>query len=185
MAIKVSKSLQIPTGPTGNYIIFHHTGKGYIIPVDPDSIQDSMGASFAQNFPLSRSAPIYSYQNSGPRTVQVSFTLHRDLCKEFNPGSKDMVEELITNLEGMVLPDYEKANKVVNPPIVSLKIRDEIFIKGVVVGGIGKTFNLPLLNYDGAYKYALVSLSFSVSEVEPQSASILPSIKGGRRLGSY
>lgn len=181
MAIKVSKKLQIPKD---NYIIFHHTGKSFVIPVDPDSIADQMSASFATNYPLSRSAPIYSYQNSGPRTVQVSFTLHRDLCKEFNPGSKDMVEELITNLEGLVLPDYEAANKVVNPPIVSMKIRDEIYIKGVVTGGIGKTFNLPLLNYDGEYKYALVSLNFSISEVEPQTASILPSRKGGRRLGS-
>lgn len=181
MAIRVSKKQRIPTE---NYIIFHHTGKSFVIPVDPDSITDNMSASFASNFPLSRSAPIYSYQNSGPRTVQVSFTLHRDLCKEFNPGSTDMVEELINNLEALVLPDYEKANKVVNPPIVSLKIRDEIYIKGVVTGGIGKTFNLPILNYDGESKYALVNLNFSISEVEPQTASILPARKGGRRLGT-
>ena len=95
MAIKVNKNLVIPPD---NYIIFHHTGAHYTIPVDPDSITDSMAASFAQNSPLSRSAPIYSYQNSGPRTVQITFTLHRDLCKEFNPNSTDMVEELITNL---------------------------------------------------------------------------------------
>lgn len=178
MAIKVNKNLIIPPD---NYIIFHHTGAKYTIPVDPDSITDSMAASFAQNSPLSRSAPIYSYQNSGPRTVQITFTLHRDLCKEFNPNSTDMVEELITNLEGMVLPDYESANKVVNPPVVSLKIRNEIFIKGVVTSGVSKNFQLPLLNYNGAFKYALVTLSFSISEVEPFSASILPGIRGGRR----
>ena len=95
-----------------------------------------------------------------------------------------MVEELIDNLEGLVLPDYESANKIVNPPIVSLKIRDEIYIKGVVTGTVGKTFNLPLLNYGGQYKYALVSLNFSISEIQPYSASILSSIKGGRRLGN-
>lgn len=170
--------------PKDNYIIFHHTGKQFIIPVDPDSITDNHSASFASNFPLSRSAPIYSYQNSGPRTVQVSFTLHRDLCQEFNPGEDDMVESLIDNLEGMVLPTYEEANKVVNPPVVSLKIRDEIYIKGVVTGGIGKTFNLPLIQVGNGVKYALVSLNFSISEIEPQSASILPNIGGGRRLNS-
>ena len=181
MAIRVNKKQQIPKD---NYIIFHHTGKSYVIPVDPDSITDNHTASFATNFPLSRSAPIYSYQNSGPRTVQVAFTLHRDLCQQFNPNSTDMVEELITNLEGLILPDYESANKVVNPPIVSMKIRDEIYIKGVVTGGIGKQFNLPILNYNGQDKYALVNLNFSISEIEPQTASILPSRKGGRRLGS-
>ena len=72
--------------------------------------------------------------------------------------------------------------KVVNPPVVTLKIRDEITIKGVVTS-VGKSFNLPLLNYGGEFKYAVVNLNFSVSEVQPQSASILPSIKGGRRLG--
>lgn len=187
MAIKIkqrtnarNKSLGIPTD---NYIIFHHTGKSFIIPVDPDSVADSMGASFAQNHPLSRSAPIYSYQNSGPRRVQVSFTLHRDLCKEFNPNSEDAVEELVNNLEGMVLPDYNSASKVVNPPIVSLKIRDEIFITGIVQE-VGKSFNLPLLNYNGNYKYAIVNLNFNVAEIQPYSASILPSVQGGRRLGS-
>jgi len=179
MTIKVKKNLAIPTD---NFVILHHTGQSYVIPVDPDSIADQMSASFASNFPLSRSAPIYSYQNSGPRSVQVSFTLHRDLCNEFNPKSKDMVEELINNLEAMVLPEYNSSKKVVNPPIVTLKIRDEITIKGVVTN-VGKSFNLPLLNYGGAYKYAVVNLNFSVSEVQPQSASILSSIKGGRRLG--
>ena len=83
----------------------------------------------------------------------------------------------------MVLPDYNSASKIVNPPIVSLKIRDEIFITGIVQS-VGKSFNLPLLNYNGTYKYALVNLNFSVAEVQPYSASILPSVKGGRRLGS-
>lgn len=174
---QVKKQLEIPTE---NWVYFHHTGQSYIIPVDPESIQDQMGASFASSSPLSRSAPIYSYQNSGPRTVQVAFTLHRDLCQEFNPGSSDMVEELINNLEGMVLPEYEAANKIVNPPVVSLKIRDEIFIKGIVTS-VGKTFNLPLLNYGGKYKYALVNLNFSVQEVTPYNASILSQIGGGRR----
>ena len=107
-----SKYFSSLTTSVDNYITFHHTGKSYVIPVDPDSVADQMSASFASNFPLSRSAPIYSYQNSGPRTVQVSFTLHRDLCKEFNPDTEDMVEELINNLEGMVLPDYNEANKI-------------------------------------------------------------------------
>ncbi len=185
MAIRVptkqtTTSLQIPTD---NYIIFYHTGKSYVIPVDPETIMDSMSASFASSTPLSRSAPIYSYQNSGPRSVQFSFTLHRDLCKEFNPGSEDMVDELIDNLEGMVLPDYESANKVVNPPIVGVKIRDEIWIKGVVSGSVSKSFQVPILKYGDKYKYALVTLSFSVTEIKPYSASILDSIQGGRRVG--
>lgn len=177
MAIKLQRKSNLGI-PTENYIVLHHTGAKYIIPVDPDAISDSMGASFAENSPLSRSAPIYSYQHSGPRTVQVTFTLHRDLCREYNPGSTDMVEELITNLDALVLPDYDSASKIVNPPVVSLKIRDELYIKGVVTGSAGITYNLPLINYGTGdrpvYKYALVTISFGISEITPYSASILP-----------
>ena len=181
MAIKVKTVTKLGI-PTENYITLHHTGKTYVIPVDPDAITDNMSASFATNMPLSRSAPIFSYQNSGPRTVMVSFTLHRDLCKEYNPGSVDMVEELVTNLNALVLPDYDSASKIVNPPLVSLKIRDEIYIKGVVTGGVGLTYSLPLLNYGtkdkAVFKYALVGISFGVSEITPFSASILPEVGG-------
>ena len=172
MTIKVKSNLTIPKD---NYVIFHHTGTQIIIPVDPETLQDSMNANFASSTPLSRSAPIYSYQNSGPRSVQVSFTLHRDLCREYNPGGEDAVDQLITNLDQMVLPDYNSTGKIVNPPVVSLKIRDEVFIKGVVTS-TSHAYSLPIINYDGKDKYAVVSLSFSVQEITPFSASIIPKV---------
>ena len=189
MAIKVTKKLSIPTD---NYIVLHHIGKKLVIPVDPDAISDSMGVSYAENSPLSRSAPIYSYQNSGPRSVQVSFTLHRDLCREFNPelaaAGIDPVDLLIENLDALVLPDYDSANKIVNPPVVSLKIRDEIYIKGVISGSVGVTYSLPIINYGddtkAVYKYAVVAISFGVNEITPYSASILPKVGGKFRAGS-
>ena len=189
MAISVKRKSNLGI-PTENYIVLHHLPADHpahklIIPVDPDAISDSMGASFAENTPLSRSAPIYSYQHSGPRSVQVSFTLHRDLCREYNPGVPDMVDALVTNLDALVLPDYDSASKIVNPPVVSLKIRDEIYIKGVVTGSVGVTYSLPIINYGTAdkaiYKYAVVSISFGVSEITPYSASILPDVGGKYR----
>lgn len=178
---------------TENQLMLHHIGKIFTIPVDPDAISDSMNVSFAQSSPLSRSAPIYSYQNSGPRTVQVSFTVHRDLMREFNPeyaaaGMKDPIDDLIDNLDAIALPDYDASNKIVNPPLVSLKLRDEIYIKGVVAGSVGTTFNLPLLNYGTSnapsYKYAMVTFTFGVVETTPFSASILPKAGGKYRTGT-
>lgn len=197
MAIKNMKSLrQLSTMsiPTENLIYFHHIDNidGHapyiIIPVDPDSIQDTMSASFASNMPLSRSAPIYSYQNSGPRSIQLTFTLHRDLCREYNPGGFDAVDELIRNLEACVLPDYQTTGKIVNPPLVSLQLRNEIYIKGVVTNSVGKTFRLPIINYgtngEDNFKYAVVDLSFGISEVTPYSASIIGNLgpNRGRRI---
>lgn len=170
--------------PTDNFIYFHHTGKSITIPVDPQALTDSMSASWVSSSPLSRSAPIYSYQNSGPRSMQFSFQLHRDLVKQFNPDWKeDPVDALITNLEACVLPTYKETGKIVNPPIVSVKIRDEVYIKGVV-NNVTKSFNLPLIYYANAtppgYKYALVDLGFAVSEITPQDASIIKNIGGFR-----
>lgn len=168
----VKKNLAIPNE---NFVIFHHTGETFIIPVDPNTISDQMGATFNSSTPLSRSAPIYSYSGSGPRTVGVNFTLHRDLCNEYNTvnSSVDAVDRLITNLDGMVLPDYQETGKIVNPPVISLKIRDEIYIKGVV-SNTSHSYQLPIINYNGSDKYAVVELSFSIQEVTPYSASILP-----------
>ena len=178
--------------PTDCYVTLHHIGKTFILPVDPDAVSDNMNVSFAENNPLSRSAPIYSYQNSGPRSVQATWTLHRDLCREFNPdwakAGQDPVDLLVTNLDALVLPDYNAANKIVNPPLVSLKIRDEVYIKGVVTGSVGITYNLPIINYgtetSPSYKYAMITISFGVSEITPYSASILPSV-GGKFRGPY
>ena len=170
--------------PKTNWIYFHHLKHGIYIPVDPESITDSMSANWAQSTPLSRSAPIYSYQSSGPRTVQLSFSLHRDLMNEFNPSETDAVDKLINELEACVLPDYRETGKIVNPPIVSVKLRDEIYIKGVV-SNVSKTFHLPIINYGGKDKYALVDISFQVSEITPYSASIINNgnKKGGNKGG--
>lgn len=183
---------KLKVSPTDCYVTLHHIGKTFILPVDPDAVSDSMNVSFAENNPLSRSAPIYSYQNSGPRTVSATWTLHRDLCREFNPdwakAGEDPVDLLVTNLDALVLPDYNAANKIVNPPLVSLKIRDEIYIKGVVTGSVGITYNLPIINYGTedapSYKYAIITISFGVNEITPYSASILPSV-GGKFRGPY
>lgn len=51
--------------------------------------------------------------------------------------------------------------------MVAVRFGDEVFIKGVVTGGIATTSQLPLLSNN---KYALVDVSFNVSEVDPYDA---------------
>ena len=172
MSIKVKHNLSVPEE---NYIYFHHTGLKIVIPVDPISISDTMGANFSSQTPLSRTAPIYSWSSSGPRTVQCNFQVHRDLCNEYNNLGYDAVDIWIQNLDQMVLPTYNQAGKIVNPPVVSLKLRDDIFIKGIVQS-TSHNFDLPIINYGGKNRYALVSLNFTVQEITPYSASIIPSI---------
>lgn len=160
-----------------NYVYLYHTDTLLVVPTYPESINDSTKVEFAQATMLSRSAPIYSYSNSGPRDVSVSLRLHRDMMNSVNTVSSgvslpnladhDYVDELIKQLEGAVLPVYGAAEKMVDPPLVAVRFGNDIFCKGVVTSGITRQFSGPILRTN---KYAEVTIDFTVSEVEPYDA---------------
>jgi hypothetical protein len=135
-----------------------------------------MSSSFGQTQALGRSAPVFTYSNSGPRTVTVELKLHRDMMDDVNVGvsnadiktGEDYVDNLIRALQSIVLPKYNLSNKAVEPPLVALRLSNEVFIKGIVNGSIGITYALPILSNG---KYAQVSLSLEISEVDPYDAS--------------
>lgn len=164
-----------------NYIYMSHLDKFLVIPTYPESIQDSMSASFSSTTPLSRSAPIYAYSNSGPRTVQINLNLHRELMYQVNTEQsninpkeleigEDYIDYLIKNLQAISVPKYVASNRMVNPPQVSVRFGNEIYIHGIVEGAVGVTYSLPLLENN---KYAQVSVSFNVSEIDPYSAETI------------
>ena len=165
-----------------NYIYLHHTDTFIILPVFPESVTDSNQANFAQAAPLARSAPIYSYSGSGPRSVNFTLNLHRDLMQQVNYNRSnvkvklgdDYVDTIIKQLQACVIPSYRAVSKMVDPPMVSVRIGDDIFIKGVVTGSIQTTMSGPLIvdvnNRDGNPRYAQVSIGLSISEIDPYSA---------------
>jgi hypothetical protein len=135
-----------------------------------------MTSTFGQTQALGRSAPVFTYSNSGPRTVRVELKLHRDMMDDVNVGvsnakiasGEDYVDNLIKALQSIALPKYNLSNKAVEPPLVAVRLSNEIFIKGVVNGSIGLTYSLPILANG---KYAQVSLSLDISEVDPYDAT--------------
>lgn len=159
-----------------NYIYLFHTDEFVLIPTYPDSIQDSMRSSFSETNALSRSAPVFSYSNSGPRRVQVSLNLHRDMMEAMNYNTSnlviedlddDYVDTLIKKLQSIALPKYSVTSKSVQPPMVAIRFGNEIFIKGVVNDTINVTYEKPILENN---KYAQVTISFTVSEIDPYDA---------------
>lgn len=158
-----------------NYIYLYHTQTFIVIPVFNDSVVDSMGTEFVSTTPMSRSAPIYSYSSSGPRHLQVNLDLHRDMFVQMNQNvsnapvqvGDDYVDTLIKQLQAASLPVYGGSEKLVDPPMVAVRFGNDIFIKGVVQGGVSVTYNLPILDDN---KYAHVGISFEVYEVDPYDA---------------
>lgn len=158
-----------------NYIYLYHVDEFIVIPTFPDSISDTLSANFNSSTPLSRSAPIYSYASSGPRSLQVNLDLHRDMMTQINYGvsnatvamGDDYIDTLIKYVQAVALPAYGTSDKMVNPPIVAVRFGNDIFIKGVVNGGVTVTYQTPILVGE---KYAHVSVSFTVSEIDPFDA---------------
>ena len=162
----------------------------WYLPNTPETISDSMSSTFADTNALGRSAPVFTYSNSGPRTVQVNLQLHRDMMDMLNAHvdntkkadgtptdreialqqGRDTVDELIRALQSISVPKYNLDNRAVEPPLVAFRFGREVFIKGIVSGAIGVEYNLPIL-YNG--KYAQVKISFTVTEVDPYDATTI------------
>jgi hypothetical protein len=162
-----------------NYIYISHLDEKFQfwkLPTWPDTVSDSMQSNFASTNALGRTAPVYTFSNSGPRTVQISIPLHRDIMDDVNIGisnvflgeGEDYVDNLLKALQSIALPRYNLQNKAVEPPLVAIRLSNEIFIKGVVSGAIGLTYSKPILSNG---KYARVDLSITVSEVDPYDAT--------------
>lgn len=170
-----SSYFQVPD----NYIYISHLDKGHQfwwLPFYPDTISDSMQSDFQTSQALGRSAPVYTFSNSGPREVQIQLNMHRDFMNDVNMGrsnvilknGEDYFESLLRALQSIAVPKYNLTNKAVEPPLVGLRISNQVFIKGVVTGGVAITYKKPILYND---KYAAAELSLKVSEVDPYDAT--------------
>lgn len=171
-----------------NYIYLYHTDEWVLLPEYPDTVQDNMQSQFAQTNALSRTAPVFSYSYSGPRTVQLQIHVHRDMLDDVNVDASnlkvdlssgdDLLDTLIKRIQAVALPKYSAASKEVVPPMVAVRLGNEIFVKGVVQGGVSVTYQKPILENG---KYAQATLAFSVYETEPydaESVSQLGSFRG-------
>lgn len=158
-----------------NYIYFYHTNTFILLPLYPDSVTDTTSVNFSSTTPLSRSAPIYSYTSSGPRSLQINLNLHRDLMQSINYSNSsvnlelndDYVDYMVKALQAMALPKYSSGVKMVNPPVVAIRLGNDIYCKGVVSGAVSTTYQLPILENN---KYAQVSISFGINESDPYDA---------------
>lgn len=162
-----------------NYIYISHLDEDFQfwrLPSCPETISDSMGSTFGETSALGRSAPVFTYSKSGPRTVQIELKLHRDMMDDINYDvsnailrkGEDYIDNLVHALQAIAVPKYNLSNKAVEPPLVALRLSNEVFIKGIVNSPIALTYKLPILSNG---KYAEIHLSLTVTEVDPYDAT--------------
>ena len=172
-----------------NYIYLYHTDTWLVLPEYPDSVSDKIQSTFSQQNALSRTAPVFTYSNSGPRSVQINLHIHRDLLDDVNIDTsnlrleidEDYVDALIRNLQSIALPSYRTAEKMVNPPMVAVKLGEEIFVKGVVIGGVSIEWQKPIMVGN---RYAQCTLNFEVFEVDPYDAESVGQLGSFRGITS-
>jgi len=147
--------------------------KYWMLPGYPEEVTDQMNSTFMENSALGRSAPVYTFSNSGPRSINISLTFHRDMFDEMPSNAaladgEDKAENFIHAIQAIAVPKYNLSNKAIEPPLVAIRLGSEVFIKGIVSGGVSVTYGKPILANE---KYAVIKISFTVSEVDPYDAT--------------
>ena len=158
------------------YLYISHLDEGlqyWQLPGYPDEVTDQMESTFQANTALGRSAPVYTFSNAGPRTINLSLNFHRDMFEEMPSNvvpreGEDKAESFIHALQAIAVPKYNLSNKAIEPPLVAVRLGKEVFIKGVVTSGINVTYGKPILVNE---KYATMKVSFTIAEVDPYDSS--------------
>ena len=163
------------------YLYISHMDEEYqywMLPGYPEEVADSMNSTFGTSTALGRSAPVYTYNNSGPRSIQIGLEFHRDMFEEINiqamgkvkkfDSGDDMVEAFIKAIQAIAVPKYNLSNKAIEPPLIAIRLGREVFIKGIVDGGVRVTYKKPILVDE---KYAVVNIGFTITEVDPYDST--------------
>jgi hypothetical protein len=159
------------------YIYISHLDEGYQywrLPGYPDGVTDNMRSNFGETQALGRTAPVFTFSNSGPRSISISLEFHRDMFEEENTTNvtpkdgEDRAESFIHAIQAIAVPKYNLSNKAIEPPLVGIRLGQEIFIKGIVSGGVNVTYSKPILVNE---KYAVIKIDFTVSEVDPYDST--------------
>lgn len=160
------------------YLYISHLDEGFKywqLPGYPDSVDDKMESLFSPSTALGRSAPVYTFSHSGPRSISLTLNFHRDMFEEMPTNvrardGEDNAESFIHALQAIAVPKYNLSNKAIEPPLVAVRLGREVFIKGVVTSGIQVTYGKPILYNE---KYATIKISFTIAEVDPYDSSTI------------
>ena len=158
------------------WLVVENVGTVYF-PCYPDSYSDSHNVSFSQQTVLGRSEPFQIYQNTGPRSVSVSFKMHREMTHTNSIG------EIVGVVQAACYPTN---NDRTIAPRCTLVIGDNCKITGVI-GNVSTNWSDTILNRvsGGGFAatsgiYSTVDLSFSITECtgSPKIAAQVAALQG-------
>ena len=141
------------------------------IPCYPKSISDSLTNNYSSESLFTSTEPYLVYSNSGPRTVNVSFQLHREMR---GIDHDDYIDTIINTLQASCYPINDGSMAVE----AILRVANEIYIRGVITGGIQFSYSPPII--DG--KYNVIDFSFTIQEVYGENISYATKLSMGGKV---
>lgn len=132
------------------------SGESVDFPVYPEEYDDEYTATYDQ-MPdmLYQYEPWFVYKNSGPRTISLTFKMHRDMWSGDHRDGK--CNDLIRFCEAQCYPSYSGA--AVNTAIATLYIAGQTYIRGIITS-VKPTYSGPI-GYDSFPLYVELQISFS------------------------
>lgn len=141
------------------------------MPCYPVSLNDSLSIDYTSQTVPYRTEPYINYSNSGPRTVSVAFNLHREMT---NSNGSD-IDNIINVIQAASYPTVGDSNAIPT----SLKVGNQVYISGVITGGITTSYSGPII--DG--KYNVYDISFTITEIKGRMIYFADKRKSGSFMG--
>lgn len=149
--------------PWGDLTLYSSLSDSSIdFPVYPNELEDERVANY-DTMPemLYQYEPWQVYKSSGPRSVPLSFDMHRDMWSGDHRDGK--CNELIRFCQANCYPQYK--GSAVNPPRVSFYIKGQCLISGVITD-VRTTWDGPI-GLDGYYLHCVLNLNIiEISETK-------------------
>lgn len=123
-------------------------------PCYPEDYTDSCSANFSELNPMGRSEPFQIYQNTGPREVSVSFTMHKEMVHT------TPIRMIVDAVRATQYP-CGNVDGVDIVPTVTFVITNEVEITGIIKSAPNVKWYGPI---NRAGRYSMVDLSFTVTE---------------------
>lgn len=159
-----------PYGNINGEVTITIDGYTLYMPCYPENITDRTNINYDEQNALGRSEPYQAYNNSGPRSIQFTFKMHREMIE----GDREQVEKIVRYIESAAYPNYGTTVAAVK---VAVKVGKTIHISGIMSD--------QSTSWDGPIgddqKYNMVTVSFTIKEVtgDPKKSETI------RKIGGY
>lgn len=143
------------TNPIECYIINLVTNTKIEFLCNPEDVSENIASTFDAQTVRGRTAPFVGYDNTGPRTVSVSFIVNADLEGDAKTALTNFKRK-VNAIRALAYPEYQ--GQYIKPPVCFVRIGKMVSMRAITEG-VSVSWSLPYS--EGLYRQAEISLEFT------------------------